>query len=109
MIYEVLDLSSTGIFQGLRATEVDGISLDQVGIEPMLTDQLAEAIANARTAVRVARSISIGRLRRNLRRLLATLQPSRGGTNFFDRTESDAISLPEGTVHGPCLGDAHLG
>ena len=41
------------------------------------------------------------------------VRTSRGGrprsSEFFDRAEPDAISLPEGAVDGPGFGDAHLG
>jgi hypothetical protein len=45
---EVLDLFAGGFAQGLHAAEIGGVGLDQVGIELMLANELAEAIANRR-------------------------------------------------------------
>ena len=48
---EVLDLFAGGIAKRLDGAEVGRIGLDQVGIELMLADDLAEAVANLRAAV----------------------------------------------------------
>jgi hypothetical protein len=48
---EAFDLLASGFAQGLSATKIDGVGLDQVGIELMLADQLAEAVADFGTAV----------------------------------------------------------
>jgi hypothetical protein len=37
------------------------------------------------------------------------LDERRTGTEFFDRTQTDAVGLAKGAVDGSCLGDAHLG
>ena len=50
---EVLDLFAGSIAKGLDRAEIGGIGLDQVGIELMLADDLAEAVANLRAAVAV--------------------------------------------------------
>ena len=62
---EVFDLLAGGVAKGLDAAEVGRIGLDQVGIELMLANELAKAVANLRAAV----AISVGRLRRELLRL----------------------------------------
>ena len=59
VVDKVLDLPTSGFFQGFCAAEVDGIGLDQVGIKPVLTDKLAEAIANTRAAVSVASAVAV--------------------------------------------------
>src|ERR1700730_9537067 len=41
------DLSPTCVAQGRRSAEVGGIGLHQTGVEPMLADQEAEAVAEA--------------------------------------------------------------
>ena len=43
---EGFDLLAGGFAEGFGAAEVDGVGLDQVGIELMLADQLAEAVAD---------------------------------------------------------------
>jgi hypothetical protein len=45
MVDEVLDLLPAGLFQGLHPAVIDGVGLDQDGIELMLADELAEAVA----------------------------------------------------------------
>jgi len=45
MSNKAFDLLAGGFAEGLGAAEVDGVGLDQVGIELMLADQLAEAVA----------------------------------------------------------------
>src|SRR5208282_2844935 len=57
---EVLNLVAGGFAQGLHAAEIGGIGLDQGGIELVLTNQLAETVANRATAVV---PVAIGRLR----------------------------------------------
>ncbi len=48
---KAFDLLAGGFAKGLGAAEVDGVGLDQVGIELVLTDQLAEAVADFGSAV----------------------------------------------------------
>lgn len=42
---EGFDLLAGSLTEGLGAAEVDGVGLDEVGVELMLADQLAEAVA----------------------------------------------------------------
>jgi hypothetical protein len=42
---EAFYLLEGGFAESLGAAEIDGVGLDQVGIELMLADQLAEAVA----------------------------------------------------------------
>src|SRR5215469_6697842 len=100
---EVLNLVAGCVTQGLYAAEIDRIGLDQVGIELMLPNDLAEAITNGATAVPVSR------LWRQL--LWLWRRNCRFGerANFFDRADADAISLAESTIDSTRLGHAHLG
>jgi hypothetical protein len=45
MGYKALDLLAGGFAEGLGTAEIDGVGLDQVRIELMLADELAEAVA----------------------------------------------------------------
>jgi len=64
MRYEVLDLLAGSLAQGLCPAEVDGVSFHQSGIKLMLTDNLAEAVADLRAAI-----VPVGRLCGELLRL----------------------------------------
>src|SRR4029077_15140965 len=48
---EGLDLLTGSFAEGFGAAEVDGVGLDEVGIELMLADQLAEAVADFGSAI----------------------------------------------------------
>jgi len=74
-----LDLLASGIAQGLHATEISRVGLDQVGIELMLSDELAKPIANGATA-----AVSIGRLRRQSLRLLGGVLWFGEGSDFLN-------------------------
>jgi hypothetical protein len=43
---EAFDLLAGGFAEGLGAAEIDGVGLHEVGIELVLADQLAEAVAD---------------------------------------------------------------
>jgi hypothetical protein len=46
LLDEVLDLLACGLAESFRATKVDGVGLHQFGIELVLADDLAEAVAD---------------------------------------------------------------
>jgi hypothetical protein len=46
MGYEPFDLLTGGFAEGLGTAEINGVGLDEVGIELVLADQLAEAVAD---------------------------------------------------------------
>jgi hypothetical protein len=50
---EGLDLFPRGIAQCLRASEIDSVGLDQIGIELVLTNYLTEMIADRATGVTI--------------------------------------------------------
>jgi hypothetical protein len=93
--------------EGLGAAEIDGVGLDQIGVELMLPDQLAEAIANFGPAIIAL--ISIRRLGRKLFRLARARNRFGKRANFFDRADADAIGLAQGTINCTSLGYPHLG
>jgi len=67
---ECFKLLAGGLAEAFGSAEVDSVGLHQVGIELVLADQLAEAVANFGTAVvSVISILSSDRLRRKLLRL----------------------------------------
>ena len=48
---KAFDLLSLRFAKGLGPTEINGVSLHQVGIELMLADKLAEAVSESRATV----------------------------------------------------------
>ena len=48
---EVFDLLTGGFPKSLGAAEIDGVGLDQVRVELVLTNQLAKAVTDSGTAV----------------------------------------------------------
>jgi len=96
---EVLNLFPVGLSQRLCSAEIDGIGLDELRIELVLADDLAETVADLRaTAVPIAVRV----LWQNL------LSRTRNCSDFLDRTDADAVRLAEGTIDGTSLGYAHL-
>jgi hypothetical protein len=102
---EVLDLLAGGIAQGLHATEIGRIGLDQGGIELMLANQLVEAITDRPAS---AVPVAIGGLRRLLG-LWTRSGLTSEGTDLLDRADADAIGLAQGAIDGSRFGHAHLG
>jgi hypothetical protein len=73
---ESFDLLTVGFAEAFGSAEIDRVGLHQVGIELVLTDQLAEAVADFGPAV--VSVLTIHRLGRELLRL------ARGG-NWFGK------------------------
>jgi len=57
MRYKAFNLLTGSFAESFGAAEIDGVGLHQIGIELMLTDQLAEAVADFGTAVVSVRAI----------------------------------------------------
>src|SRR5207237_8494485 len=72
MSNEGFDLLARGLAQGLSRAEVRRIGLHQDGIELMLADDLAEAVADCRAAI-----VSIGRVRWELPRCASRVRRAR--------------------------------
>ena len=104
---EAFDLLAGGFAEGLGAAEIDGVGLDEVGIELVLADQLAEAVADFGTAV-----VSVFPIDRPGRELLR-LPGGRSGfgkrADLLDRANADAVGLAQGPIDRPSLGHPHLG
>ena len=95
-----------GFAESLDATEIYGVGLDQVGIELMLADQLAEAVADLGAAV--VSVPSIDRLGWEFLRLAGGESRFGKGADFLDRADADAVGLPQGPVDRSSLGNTHL-
>ena len=100
LLDEVLDLFPARLSEGLRSAEVDGVGLDEFGIEFVLTDNLAETVSHLRAG---SISVSIGVLGRKL------LIRTRDRPDLLDRADADAIGLAQGAIDCPGFGHAHLG
>jgi hypothetical protein len=99
LLDEVLNLFPAGLSKRLCATEVDGIGLYQFWIELVLTDELAETVADlGATAVPVPICVL-------WRELFARV---RTGPDFLDRAETDSVGLAQGAIDGSRFGYAHL-
>ena len=96
---ERFDLFARGFAEALGPTEIDRVGLDQVGIELMLADQLAEAVADFGTAV--VSVFSIDRLGRELLRLSGGRSRCGKRPDLLDRADADAVGLAQGPVYRP--------
>src|SRR6266550_4239252 len=79
MNYKSFDLLTLRFTQSFDSAIIRGVGLHQVGIEPMLANDLAKAVADSGTAV-----VPVGRLRRELVRLLLRLRWRGKRTDLFD-------------------------
>jgi hypothetical protein len=106
IVDEGFDLITAGISESGGSAVVGSIGLHESSIELMLTDEQAQAVAEARLGVVVAIIFVRGSLGLNG---WAGRIGSRSPAEFLDRTEPDAIGFSEGAVDGASFGDAHLG
>jgi len=102
---EVLDLLSSCIAKSFHPAEIGRIRLDQSGVELMLTNDLAQAIANLGAAIV---PVSICRLRRKLLRFSGGLRWFSARPDFLNRADADAVGFAEGTVDGARFCHAHF-
>ena len=101
------NLLASGLAEGLSAAEIDGVGLDEVGIELMLADQLAEAVADLGAAV--VSVFTVDRLGRDLLRVARRRSGFTKRPDLLDRADADAVGLAQGAVDRPGFGHAHLG
>jgi hypothetical protein len=99
------DRFATGIAKDGSSAEIGGKGLHEGGIEPMLTDQQAQTITQARLTVVMA----IGSHRRRFTMIGSNRARGSRSPEFFDRAEADTIGLAESTVDGARLSDSHFG
>ena len=104
MLDEGLDLLAGGFAQTLGPAEVNGVGLDQIGIELMLADDLAEAVADSGATI-----VPVGRLRRELLRFASGFERSGRSTDLLNRANPDAVGLAQSAIHGAGFGHAHFG
>src|SRR6266851_4183473 len=104
---EAFDLLAGGFAESLGAAEIDGIGLDQVGIELVLADELAKAVANLGTTVVSVFAIDL--LGREFLRLSGGRSRFGKRADFLDRADADAVGLAQGPVNRPGFGHSHLG
>jgi hypothetical protein len=105
VVNESLDLLTTGIAEGSGSTVISGISFHEAGIELVLADQQAKAVAEA--GLTVVAVVSGGRGWELLSR--ARTRRRWSPTEFLNRAETDAVGLAESAVDGTSFRDAHLG
>src|ERR1019366_4422479 len=106
IVDEAFDLIPAGLPEGGSSAVIGRIGLHKTSIELVLTNQQAEAVAEARLAV----VVTIISVRRGLGLIRRSGRVGPGGpAEFLYRTEPDSIGLAEGAVDGTGFGDAHLG
>ena len=104
---EALDLLAVRIPERRSAAEIDGVGLDQLGIELVLADDLAEPITDlVAGAIAVSIAVVAGE---DLGRLRSGCARSRDRPDLLDRADADAVGLAQSPVDGAGLGDPHLG
>src|SRR2546426_6160215 len=103
MNYKSFDLLTLRFTQSFDSAKIRGVRLHQVGIELMLANDLAKAIADLWAAA------SVCRLRGELARLPLRLRQLGSRSDFLDRANADTIGLAQCTVDRSSLGDTHFG
>jgi hypothetical protein len=99
-----LDPIPAGIPKDGGPAEIGGVTLDETGIELVLTDQEAKPIAKtglANSGAVPGSRVGSGSIR--------GLDEGTAGAELFDRAQTDAVGLAQGAIDGSSLGDAHLG
>ena len=104
MLDKILNLLPSCFAQGFCAAEVGGVSLHQGGIQPVLADDLAQAVADLGAA-----AVPICWLGGEFLWLPRGLLGFGKGSDLLDRADADTVRLAQSSVHGPGLSHAHLG
>ncbi len=107
-MHEAFDLLTSSIFEGFGTAEVDGVGFDQLGIELVLADDLAEPVADLVSGT-VAAAVSVDAFGWKLLCIRKGTRWTGIGADLLDRADADAIGLPQSTIDGSGLGYAHLG
>src|ERR1035437_4643307 len=90
LLNEAFDLFASGVFEGFRTAEIDGVGFHQFGIEFVLADDLAEPVADLVTGTTIAVPVSVGILGRKPM-LIGSPRRTRIRSDLLDRADSDAI------------------
>src|SRR5207302_5228318 len=85
--------------EGLRTAEIDGVGLDEIGIQLVLADQLAQAVAHLRSTVICV--VPIDRSGRELFRLAGGRNRFGERADLLHRADADAIGFAQGTIDCP--------
>src|SRR5664280_1663995 len=109
LLHEAFDLLASGVFEGFRAAEIDGVGFHQFGIEFVLADDLAEPVANLVTSTTIAVPVSVGILGRKLTLIGSPRHRTRIRSDLLDRADSYAIRLAQSAIDRSGFRDAHLG
>src|SRR5258707_15825048 len=96
---EAFDLLAGGFAESLGAAKIDRVGLEEVWIELMLTDQLAETVADLGSTV--VAILPIDRLGRHLLRLPGGWSGFGKRADLLDRADADAVGLAQGPVDSP--------
>src|SRR5690242_16295914 len=100
-------LFAGGIFESLYAAVLDGVILDQNGIELVLPDELAKAIAKEVLAVSAVAADGLwGPLAAVA--IFIRCERTRKGPNLLHRAEADAVRLTQSPIDRTSLGYPHL-
>jgi hypothetical protein len=106
VVDEGFDLLPRGIPECSGSAVIGGIGFDRIGVEPMLTNQQAESVAEPRWAIggliiaKIAGAICIGKI---------VVGRSGCPTKLFDRTQSNAIRFAKGAINSTSLSNPHFG
>src|SRR5689334_6049877 len=102
---EVFNLLSGGIPQVRSTAGIGGIGFHEIGIELMLADQNAEAIAKARVSILMTIVAGSGRGFLAARCGVGPRFPA----EFLDGAKADSVCLPKSPINCPGLRHPHLG
>src|SRR5579864_7911912 len=106
---ECFDLLARGLTQGFSSAEIDCVGLHQLGIELVLANELAKAIANS-SAVSISGMavIAVGRLWRQFANRALGRASRLDGTDFFYRADTDPIGFAQCSIHGAGFCNTHF-
>jgi hypothetical protein len=105
--HEAFDLLTGGFAEGLGTAEIDGVGLDEVRIELVLADELAESVADLGTAI--VSVLSVDWLGWDVLRLPGGRNRFGKRADLLDRADADTVGLAKGPVDRTGLRHAHLG
>src|SRR2546425_9511034 len=96
MNYKSFDLLTLRFTKSFDSAKIRGVGLYQVGIELMLANDLAKAVADFGAAV-----VPVGRLRREVVRRAGRICRLWKRNNLLDPAEADAVSFRKKATNSP--------